>query len=696
MPATVQTLAELGREQPLVRVELTGLDDEAVTALLARRTGVRDPDSARRLRERSGGNPFFIDELIREAQDSGGDVEGLPAGVRDVTARRLARLDAAALRVLDVAAVCGVRFDVTTLARVEDRAVVDVLEALDGAVEAGLVVAMGGRGSYAFAHALVADAIVDALPGSRRARLHLRIAEVLSGRHEAGEVVAGEVVRHLRGAGPLADPEQSAHWELAAAQEATAALAHADAAAHLEAALAFRPDGHHDRGEVLLALGRARDRAGRRGQARAAFAEAADLARRTHDAELLGQAALAHGGTAVVIAAADPAVVDVLEEALIAAPAGQHALTARLLARLSVELYYADPARARELSAHAVERARQAADPAALAAALNARHVALWSPRHIHERLAIADEMVAAARAARDREAVLQARNWRVADLLELGRMPDAAAEIDVYEALADAVALPHFRWYVPLWRATLALLAGRWGEARELGDRALALGSQAEDPNAPLFVGIQRHHALSAQRRFGEIDRVRVVEGGARSPATAEWRVNLALLDAETGAIEDARRLVAELARDGASALAMDANWHGACILAEAAVHVGDREAGAALYELIEPYAELFPLVARAAGCLGSNEYYVGRLAGLLDRHDEAEARLRRAVAENEGAGASPYAAVALLRLGEVLQARDRPGEARDALQRAALLGDALEMPALVADVRRRLLVTT
>ncbi len=291
--------------------------------------------------------------------------------------------------------------------------------------------------------------------------------------------------------------------------------------------------------------------------------------------------------------------------------------------------------------------------------------------------------MVAAAAAAGDREAVLQGRNWRVVDLLELGRMREAAAEIDAYEALADAVALPHFRWYVPLWRATLALLAGRWDEAGGLGERALALARQADDPNGPLFVEIQHHHSLYAQRRVHEMGRARLVAGGAASPATAEWRANIALVDAETGAIEDARRLVAELARDGCSALAMDANWHAACVLADAAVLVGDREAGAALYGLLEPHARLFPLIARAVACLGSNEYHVGRLAGLLGRHDEAVARLRRAVAEDDRAGAGPHAAVALLRLGETL------GD-RDVLQEAAARADALAIPALAAEARR------
>jgi DNA-binding SARP family transcriptional activator/tetratricopeptide (TPR) repeat protein len=690
--AVTQTLAELRREGPLVHVDLAGLDEDAVGALLARRLGATDHESARRYRARSGGNPFFLDELLREAQEAGGEVEGPPTGVRDVIAHRLARLDDAAVRALDVAAVCGLEFDVETLARVHDRPVVEVLEALDGAIAAGLVAATDRGGRYAFAHALVAETIVSALPASRRARLHLHVADLLAERHDAGQVGAGEVVRHLRGAGALAG-ERLAAWELAAAREATAALAHAEAAAHYAAALAARSAVQPpERAEILIALGHAHDRAGQRAEARAAFADAAELARRAGDPELLARTALGYGGMAVVIAAADPTAVRLLEEAIAATPARDLATSCRLLARLSVELYYSDRDRARDLSALAVERARRAEDASALAAALNAHRVALWSPHHADERLAVAGDMIAAAEAAGDREAVLQGRNWRVVDLLELGRVREAAEEIDAYEALADDVALPHFRWYVPLWRSTLAHLAGRWVEGRDLAERALVLARQADDPNGPLFVGIQRALGLFAQRRVGELDRVRLVDGAAASPAAAEWLVYVALYDAETGATEDARQLVAELARDGCRALVMDVNWHSACILSEAAMGVADREAGASLYALLEPHARLFPLIARAVACLGSNEYYVGRLAGLLGRHDEAEARLRRAVAENDRAGAEPHAAVALLRLGEVLIERGEPTAARDVLQRATERADALDMSTVATDARRLL----
>jgi tetratricopeptide (TPR) repeat protein len=235
--------------------------------------------------------------------------------------------------------------------------------------------------------------------------------------------------------------------------------------------------------------------------------------------------------------------------------------------------------------------------------------------------------------------------------------------------------------------------LAGRWEEARELSQRALEVGRRADDPNAPLFVGIQRRTSLHPQGRLTEIDRTQLVEGGAASPAAAEWLGYVALVDAATGAREEARRLLRELTRE--DALAMNANWHAACVLADAAALVGDREAGATLYALLEPHAQLFPVIARAVGCLGSAEAYLGRLAGLLGRHDEAVTRLRHAVAENDRAGAAPHAASALLRLGEELTARGEPAAARDALQQAAKHAEALDMTVVAADAARLLHAT-
>ena len=686
-PDAAATLADLRREGPLLSVVLDGLEAEDVEALLARRGDGADAGLARRLRARTGGNPFFLGELLSDGVDPEG--AGPPQGVREVLGRRLGRLVEAAGEALSVGAVIGLEWDVATVARALEREPADVLEALDGPRAAGLAAEAGPVGRYAFAHALVAEALLAGMPPSRRARLHLRVADALEeGGAEGG--AAGEIARHLRAAGPLVSSERSAAAELAAARQATAALAHEEAAGHYEAALGVLPpdrEGGFDRAEALLGLGDARERMGCREAARNAFSEAAALALERGDGRLLARAALGYGGLGVVIAAPDPTAVSLLERALAGLPASERGTRARTRARLAVELYYGDRDRAEELSAEAVVDARATDDPATLAAALNARRVVIWSPAYAEERLRVATEMAALAGAGGDREAALQGHNWRVVDLLELGRTGEAAAAVELYERLAGELGLPHYRWYVPLWRAGLALGRGRWEEARALGDEALAIGEDAEDPNAALLVRIQRECALEAQHRHAEMDRAWVEGAMASSPVPGAWASWLAQMDVRARNLDSARRLVAELARDGCAAMPTDANWHALCDLAEAAIEVGDREAAAAVHDRLAPHARLFPIVARGVCSYGSAEYYVGRLACALGRLDEAEARLGRAVEENRRIGAGPRAALALLRLGGVLAARGERARARGALAEAEARARQLAMPALAAE---------
>ena len=196
-----------------------------------------------------------------------------------------------------------------------------------------------------------------------------------------------------------------------------------------------------------------------------------------------------------------PAVRALLEEALAAAP-DDAALRPRLLARLAIELYYEPPVELRErLSAEALAAGRRAGGPALLEA-LGARHVALWSPAHTEERLAIADELVATARAADDREAELQGINWRVADLFELGDREALLEAIADHERLAGELRLLSFAWYVPMWRATLALLRGRHHEARRLSEQGARIGRLAHDDNAELLFGVQRRSITHVRRR--------------------------------------------------------------------------------------------------------------------------------------------------------------------------------------------------
>ena len=76
------------------------------------------------LHAETGGNPFFVRELVRHLAESAGpgpgrelrlDRLGLPRSVREVITRRLARLSPAANQALVVAAVLGPTFSLPAL-----------------------------------------------------------------------------------------------------------------------------------------------------------------------------------------------------------------------------------------------------------------------------------------------------------------------------------------------------------------------------------------------------------------------------------------------------------------------------------------------------------------------------------------------------------------------------------------------------
>lgn len=294
-------------------------------------------------------------------------------------------------------------------------------------------------------------------------------------------------------------------------------------------------------GRLQIARGDALLRAGDPGGARECFAAAATLARAIGDAEPLARAALGRTGLGVAIIDLDPERIALLEEALDALGGADDVLRSQLLARLAVELYYA-PTRDRSeaLSAQAVAVARATADPRALTAALNARHVALWRPDRLRERLEAADEMVEAAYAAGERHLELQARNWRVVDLFELGEMDAWRLEVGRHGALSAELRLPAFTWYTPLWRAVEALHRGSFAQAQALRGEALEAGRRAGDPNAELFTQMLMLQDALLRLDFSAFDLPLFEEKIATSPAGVSWRCGYTWMLVELGRLDE------------------------------------------------------------------------------------------------------------------------------------------------------------
>ncbi len=651
-------VARLYRELPVERIALAGLGVDEVAALLG---GDHSPEAVRALCARTGGNPFFIEQLLP------GDTVGVSEAVR----ARVSGLGPQAHAVLDAAAVSGAEFELTVVAEVVGLPVDHMLDVLDAAVRAKLIGEVPGEpGRYAFVHAIVRDTLTASLTAARRARLHELFAASLEPRAEREpDRYLVELTNHaLEAAAGAGDPLRAADLAQTAAARAGTALAYEDAAAMLRRAVSTlerRGDSLERRAELQCLLGEALQRAGLGAEAAPALEKASDLSCAAGRPDLIGRSALALGGAGVTILGADRQLVAALEQALGAIGHAHDELRVRLLARLAIELAYErDPGRRDAASDEAITVARQTRKPTALAAALNARHVVAWGPDGCEERVEVATEMLALAQGAGDRELELQARNWRIVDLLELGDGPAVREELDAYARLSAAARLPAFAWYVPLWRATLALLAGRISDGIELSRRALELGRRAGDANADVFFSQQYLLRMVVQGRVRDLDPSvggldgEVAERALTGPAWRAYRFTFAWWHAERGEIDQARRDFDAAVADGLSTLPRDVNWLAAMASAvEACVVLEDLRRARELRALLDPYGARMVVTARGSSHGGSVAYLLARLAAVCGDAAAADRLFADAARRDGRAGADAFVIRDLHRHGEFLR---------------------------------------
>lgn len=237
------SLADLVRQPVTSRVVLRGLNQDHVRRCIVAIGGTEpNPGLVAAVYDRTEGNPFFVGELVRllalegRLDSSGLLTTGVPEGVRQVIGRRLNRLSEATVRILTVASVQGRDFDLDVVAYAADLGGEEVLDGLEEAINAHLVVeADGSWGRYRFTHALVRETLYDELVGLRRRRLHQRIGQALT---ELGagrlEVHLAELAHHWHAAGDLARALPAA---IEAGMQAEGAYAFAEADEYYQRAL---------------------------------------------------------------------------------------------------------------------------------------------------------------------------------------------------------------------------------------------------------------------------------------------------------------------------------------------------------------------------------------------------------------------------------------------------------------------------
>jgi len=237
------------------RIELGGLE-RADTALLTASLLERAPSQrfVDALFTTTEGNPLFVEQLVlalreehgREDWHSVTEISGpTPSVIGDVLLRRFDRLTASCRDTLALIATFGHSVDHETLValverRSEDdrlaRSELDLLTDLDEAL--GARVLRETAGEYAFAHALLREAVYSRLSSARRALLHARAAQTqerLAGSHSLEH--AAELAHHFARSGP--DPAMRAkalQYSIAAGRQAAALSSHNAALAHAQQA----------------------------------------------------------------------------------------------------------------------------------------------------------------------------------------------------------------------------------------------------------------------------------------------------------------------------------------------------------------------------------------------------------------------------------------------------------------------------
>jgi len=282
-------LALLVADVPQRTLQLASLTVKEIEELAAAR--LSSPVSAtlvRMLAERTDGNPFFAEQLLRYLEEEelllevGGSLtldetdRCIPTDVRAVLIARLDRLSPDMREMVQAAAVLGREFEVPVLARMMEYSPAKVKVAADEGIWSKLT-----ETRYMFRHALLRDAAYDVQSKARLQAQHRLAAVALENvyaKHLAPHYA--DLVYHYGKAG---DGESERYYARLTGEQAAAQFANAEAVSYLGRALALAPEEDYtERYALLLAREKVYDLQGQR------MAQLRDLMAMRELADVLG------------------------------------------------------------------------------------------------------------------------------------------------------------------------------------------------------------------------------------------------------------------------------------------------------------------------------------------------------------------------------------------------------------------------
>jgi class 3 adenylate cyclase/tetratricopeptide (TPR) repeat protein len=395
---------------------------------------------------RAGGNPLFLEELLRIVRDN---TESLPDTLDAVAMREIDSLPATPRRVLRLASVLGRSFEPSLLMELLSAESVQAGADALAELNAQLVLDVDQE-RLRFRHALLQEAAYQSLPFRQRLSLHQTAGEAIERRAEETDAVA-RMSYHF-----FMAQEWDRTWSYArsAAQIAEAAHAPGEVAVHLERAVTASRrlgDGvdNNEVSGVLVALGQARQLVGEYERADEAYGRAASATK--HDPML-------------------------------------HARLAYLRARLRHEYLGRPSAAIRLLRAGRAELANIDGQGAGLDALLLAEEASVRERQgRFAQSMACARLAIPAAERAGDKRALALSLDTLNACLMRTGRTKEATSldrVMALYEELGDDVQVAVVLGTI----AGEAFFSGEWDRAADYVERSALASTMAGDLPSAAF----------------------------------------------------------------------------------------------------------------------------------------------------------------------------------------------------------------
>lgn len=622
-------MAELHRLEGVRRLDLSGLDTDAIAEYLQLRAGLPLSEArapAALLRDRTGGNPFFLRELWADLERRGGVAAlrragRVPSSIGDTLTARLSAVTEDVRGVIELAAVLGSTFDLATLVAASETERGRTLGLLDVAMAVGLVEPDEGEpDTYSFVHALARQAVLDRMAPSRRTVLHARAAEALEGQPPHASLTP-RLAHHYLASHILGFHEQALRYSRDAGRLAERSLAFEDAAVWFERAASLPECEPAARSELLLAAAADYVRASHFPRAREIYDRVYAIA----DPATRLAAAIGYEDASWRPGLVGPRAADLLSLALAQCDLDhRQSLYVRGLGSLARALALSgETARARQVSARASELALQLGDEPTRAHVLA---TGMWhgtTPDVAAEQVERTTAVIELAKGRLDYEMLGAAANFSATVNYLVGRPECVWEAIDDARRAVGATGQPYYRHvYCCLAHAT-GFMQGDFETARHWADETLKQSDPSGDEMTEGPNGVQM---FMLARERGTLESFRPYLDGKESFA-GRWVPGLLALYTELGLEEGMRRALRQLMGRELGSRSNEAQWPMELVfMTEAALALADTGAVRTLRPLLLEYAGKNLVSGTMIAVFGSADRYLARVAAFLGETAQAE----------------------------------------------------------------------